>query len=150
MHERAARAWAFSTALTMPDREICQLQVVPYTCVRRFAPERKSRCGARRRDHTPGSLMDSSNPQKKGGAETPPSLGRKRPRMWKADLANHEKIATGTAWMLQRRKNSITMMIYTSTTYGSRENADCAAKTEPGFRYAHCPAERREQIVLSA
>jgi hypothetical protein len=102
------------------------------------------------RSNTPGSLMDSSNPQKKGGAETPPSLGRKRPRMWKADLASHEKIATGTAWMLQRRKNSITMMIYTSTTYGSRENADCAAKTEPGFRYAHCPAERREQIVLSA
>jgi hypothetical protein len=38
VHEQAARAWAFSTALTVPEHKICDLQVVPYACVRRFAP----------------------------------------------------------------------------------------------------------------
>jgi hypothetical protein len=43
VHERAARAWAFATALAMPDRDMCQLQVVPYACIRRFAPNLISR-----------------------------------------------------------------------------------------------------------
>ena len=43
VHERVARAWAFATALTIPERDICQLQVVPYSCVRSFAPDLISR-----------------------------------------------------------------------------------------------------------
>jgi hypothetical protein len=43
VHERVARAWAFATALTIPERDICQLQVVPYSCVRCFAPDLISR-----------------------------------------------------------------------------------------------------------
>jgi hypothetical protein len=39
VHERAAHAWVFSATLTIPERDICQLQVVPYACVRRFAPD---------------------------------------------------------------------------------------------------------------
>jgi hypothetical protein len=39
VHEPAARSWAFSAALTVPENEICELQVVPYACVRRCAPE---------------------------------------------------------------------------------------------------------------
>ena len=38
VHEQAARAWAFSTALTTPERDIFELQVLPYACVRCFAP----------------------------------------------------------------------------------------------------------------
>jgi hypothetical protein len=38
VHEQAARAWAFSTALTVPEHNICELQVVPYACARHFAP----------------------------------------------------------------------------------------------------------------
>jgi hypothetical protein len=38
VHEQAARAWAFSTALTMPEHGLCGLQVVPFACVRRFTP----------------------------------------------------------------------------------------------------------------
>ncbi len=43
VHDRAARAWAFATALNSSEREICQLQVVPYVCIRRFAPNLISR-----------------------------------------------------------------------------------------------------------
>jgi hypothetical protein len=32
-------SWAFSTAFTLPGHKMCELQVVPYACVRRFAPE---------------------------------------------------------------------------------------------------------------
>jgi hypothetical protein len=39
VHEQAARAWAFSTALTVPDHAICEFQVVLFACVRRFAPD---------------------------------------------------------------------------------------------------------------
>jgi hypothetical protein len=39
MHEQAARSWAFSTALTLPEQNIWELQVVPYACVRRFTPD---------------------------------------------------------------------------------------------------------------
>ena len=39
VHEQAARAWAFSTALTVPEHKIRELQTVPYACVRRFTPE---------------------------------------------------------------------------------------------------------------
>ena len=38
MHEQAARSWAFSTALTMTENDILKLQVAPYACIRRFAP----------------------------------------------------------------------------------------------------------------
>jgi hypothetical protein len=38
MHEQAARSWAFSTALTLPEQNIWELQVGAYDCVRRFAP----------------------------------------------------------------------------------------------------------------
>jgi len=38
VHDQAARAWAFSTALSMPERDISNLQIVPYACARRFAP----------------------------------------------------------------------------------------------------------------
>jgi hypothetical protein len=39
VHEPAARSWAFSTALTVPDHAICEFQVVIFACVRRFAPD---------------------------------------------------------------------------------------------------------------
>ena len=38
VHEQAARAWALATALSMPERDVLEMQVVPYACVRRFAP----------------------------------------------------------------------------------------------------------------
>jgi len=38
VHEPAARAWAFTTALNLSERDIFELQVVPYLCVRRFSP----------------------------------------------------------------------------------------------------------------
>jgi hypothetical protein len=43
VHERAARAWVFATALALPEGDICQLQVVAYASVRRFAPNLISR-----------------------------------------------------------------------------------------------------------
>jgi hypothetical protein len=39
VHQQAARSWAFSTALTVPEHGICEFQVVPYACARRFAPD---------------------------------------------------------------------------------------------------------------
>ena len=39
VHEQAAHAWVFWTALTIPERDIWGMHVVPYACVRRFAPE---------------------------------------------------------------------------------------------------------------
>lgn len=39
VHEEAARAWALATALTLPESDVLELQVVPYACVRHFAPE---------------------------------------------------------------------------------------------------------------
>ena len=38
VHEAAARAWAFSSALALPRAEVFQTQVVPYAVARRFAP----------------------------------------------------------------------------------------------------------------
>ena len=37
-HRAAARSWAFATALGMPEHDIQEFQVVPYACVRHFAP----------------------------------------------------------------------------------------------------------------
>lgn len=39
VHEEAARAWALATALSLPMIDVSELQVVPYACARRFAPE---------------------------------------------------------------------------------------------------------------
>jgi hypothetical protein len=39
VHEQAARAWAFSTALTVPEIEVFELLFETYVCVRRFAPD---------------------------------------------------------------------------------------------------------------
>jgi hypothetical protein len=39
VHEQAARAWAFSTAITMLENDIFKLHVVAYACIRRFAPD---------------------------------------------------------------------------------------------------------------
>jgi hypothetical protein len=39
VHEEAARAWTLSTAHAMEFRDVFGLQVVPYACARRFAPE---------------------------------------------------------------------------------------------------------------
>jgi hypothetical protein len=38
VHEEAARAWALATALSYPEENLFIMQVVPYACVRRFAP----------------------------------------------------------------------------------------------------------------
>ena len=38
VHEQAAQAWAFSTALGMAEGDVLEAQVVPYTCARSFAP----------------------------------------------------------------------------------------------------------------
>jgi hypothetical protein len=38
IHRQAARAWALSTALTVPEADIFELQIVPYACIRKFAP----------------------------------------------------------------------------------------------------------------
>jgi hypothetical protein len=43
VHERAAHAWVFSTALTVPEPDIFKLQVVPYACISRFVPALISR-----------------------------------------------------------------------------------------------------------
>ncbi len=34
----SARAWALSTAFTVPEADIFELQIVPYACIRKFAP----------------------------------------------------------------------------------------------------------------
>jgi hypothetical protein len=39
VHEEAARAWALGTALILPESDVLELQVVPYACVRRYAPD---------------------------------------------------------------------------------------------------------------
>lgn len=39
VHEMAATAWAVSTALGLPEGEVFECQLVPYLCVRRFAPD---------------------------------------------------------------------------------------------------------------
>jgi hypothetical protein len=39
VHEEAARAWALATALSQPEIDVLELQVVPYACVRRYAPD---------------------------------------------------------------------------------------------------------------
>jgi hypothetical protein len=49
---------------------------------------------------------------KKGGAEAPPSLGRKRPRLWKTDAASHEDLVTGAPYLSQCEENSIMMVIF--------------------------------------
>jgi hypothetical protein len=38
IHREAARAWALSTALTVQEPDIFELQMVPYACIRKFAP----------------------------------------------------------------------------------------------------------------
>jgi len=38
VHEEAARSWALASALSLPESDILELQVVPYICVRHFAP----------------------------------------------------------------------------------------------------------------
>ena len=38
VHEEAARSWALVMALSLPESEVLEFQVVPYICVRRFAP----------------------------------------------------------------------------------------------------------------
>jgi len=38
VHELAARAWAFSTALGLPERDVLEAQVVPYACAGSSAP----------------------------------------------------------------------------------------------------------------
>jgi hypothetical protein len=38
VHQQAAEAWAFSTALGLPEGEVFECQVVPYRCARRFGP----------------------------------------------------------------------------------------------------------------
>jgi hypothetical protein len=39
VHEEAARTWVLATALSLPEDDVLELQVVPYACVRRFAPD---------------------------------------------------------------------------------------------------------------
>jgi hypothetical protein len=39
VHEEAARSWALATAFSLPEIELYELQVVPYACVRHFAPD---------------------------------------------------------------------------------------------------------------
>jgi hypothetical protein len=39
VHEEAARSWALATALSLPESDVLELQVVPYICIRRFAPD---------------------------------------------------------------------------------------------------------------
>jgi hypothetical protein len=39
VHEDAARTWALATALSLPEIDVLELQIVPYACVRRFAPD---------------------------------------------------------------------------------------------------------------
>ncbi|OYV49620.1 MAG: hypothetical protein B7Z77_07540 [Acidocella sp. 20-58-15] len=39
VHKEAARAWALAAALSLPEIDVLGLQVVPYACVRHFAPE---------------------------------------------------------------------------------------------------------------
>jgi hypothetical protein len=39
VHEEAARSWALAAALTLSESDPLELQVVPYACVRRFAPD---------------------------------------------------------------------------------------------------------------
>jgi hypothetical protein len=39
VHEEAARSWALATALSLPEIDVLELQVVPYASVRRFAPD---------------------------------------------------------------------------------------------------------------
>ena len=38
VHQLAAKAWAISTALSRPEGEVFEAQVVPYACVRAMAP----------------------------------------------------------------------------------------------------------------
>ncbi len=38
VHEEAARAWALATAPSYPEEDLLIMQVMPYACVRRFAP----------------------------------------------------------------------------------------------------------------
>ena len=38
VHEQAARASALAMALAMPEADVFGMQVIPYACVRRFAP----------------------------------------------------------------------------------------------------------------
>jgi hypothetical protein len=39
VHEAAARAWAYSTALGLPRGDVFEAQVVPYACARSCAPD---------------------------------------------------------------------------------------------------------------
>jgi hypothetical protein len=39
VHEEAARSWALAMALLMEETDVLELQIVPYACARRFAPD---------------------------------------------------------------------------------------------------------------